>query len=215
MKNKPDPETQFLSALIRLQYGEVADAEMLKIASKVSWAKDWPQNNQSFWNAEAFMWSHKVDKQKREFIAQQLKFLSGKKNLDLGCGSYSYLLSTGIDFSTKMLDFNENLTKKINADLEKKLPIAESSFQSATAIFLLNYIKNYALLLSEIHRILTSKGIFVMMLAANGINNWQRQKQVNDFSASAWKNILEEQGFKVHSEEKERLWIFKCEKLNR
>jgi ubiquinone/menaquinone biosynthesis C-methylase UbiE len=212
MKNKPDAETEFLTSLIRLQYGEMPTLQTIKTANKVSWGKDWPKNNISFWNAEAFMWQHKIDKPKRAFISQQLSFLEGKKNLDLGCGSYSYLKSTGIDFSSKMLDFNENCTRKVNADLEKKLPFKEAEFQSATAIFLLNYIQNYELLLSEINRILSRDGTFVMMLSATPINDWQRQKQVNTFSADKWKEILQNCRFKVNFCEQEGLWIFKCKK---
>ena len=212
MKNKPDAETQFLSGLIKLQYGELPDAELIKNASKVSWAKDWPENNQSFWNAEAFMWQHKIDKQKREFIIKELSFLEGKNNLDLGCGSYSYIKSTGVDFSSKMLDFNDNLILKVKANLEQTLPFKEAEFQSATAIFLLNYIQNYSLLISEIHRVLINNGIFVMMLSAQPINDWQRQKEVNTFDADKWVKILQNSGFKVAFSEEESLWIFKCEK---
>ena len=207
-----NPENEFLKSLIKLQYGIKVQNTLRKQSSKVPWAKGWPKNNTSFWNAEAFMWSHKVDKDVRKLITTELKSLSGKKNLDLGCGSYSYIPSVGFDLSKKMLDFNDNCTEKVEGDLERKLPFANNSFDSVTTIFVLNYVKNYPKLLSEINRVLKSNSIFVAVLYSKNINSWQRQKEVNKLPKEKWKSSIIQVGFSVKLQQKQGLWFFKCTK---
>jgi len=208
-----DSETEFLSGLIQLQYGMKVVPKLKKLSSKVGWAKNWPQDTTSFWNAEAFMWARKIDKEKRELIKRELSFLSSGKNLDLGCGSYSYLSSVGLDLSPKMLDFNKNLKKKVVGDLEQKLPFREEEFDSVTAIFVLNYVKNHSALFREVCRVLKEKGHFVAILYSKQINDWQRQKEVNHFSEIVWRKELEQAGFGVNSYIKEGLYFFICQKL--
>ncbi len=210
---KLNPENEFLKNLIKLQYGLKVQPTLKKISSKISWATGWPENSTSFWNAEAFMWGHKVDKDIRKLISAQLQFLHGKKNLDLGCGSYSYIPSVGFDCSPKMLDFNDNCIQKVTGDLEQKLPFRNSSFDSVTAVFVLNYVKNWSKLLFEIHRVLKPKGTFVAVLYSKNINSWQRQKEVNKLSQKEWKKALSNAGFSVKLNKKQGLWLFKCIKL--
>ncbi len=208
-----DKETQLLTSLLDLQYGVADITAITKLSSSVSWAKGWPDNNHAFWNAEAFMWSKKIDKTVRRLIEDELAFLQKKRNfhnLDLGCGAYSYLLSVGFDLSEKMLQFNERCTEKVSGNLEEKLPFADASFDSVTAVFLLNYIRNYNQLFSEIKRILREGGQFVMILSFHPINEWQRQKEVNSFTSLHWFSLLEEVGFNVLIKEKENLLFFKC-----
>jgi len=207
---KLSDETVFFSGLIELQYGLDVSEKLKEIAKNIEWAKGWPENKKSFWNAEAFMWNHKIEKEKRFLIYEELGFLQGKKNLDLGCGSYSYLKSVGFDISEKMLQFNDNCVQKIVGDLEKKMPFSCSDFGSITVIFVLNYVKNYLQLFKEIKRILCDNGVFVMVLSSNKINKWQREKEENCFSAERWVSVLESFRFKVEFYEKEKLWFFKC-----
>jgi ubiquinone/menaquinone biosynthesis C-methylase UbiE len=203
-------ENKFLEGLIELGFQEDVKDKLKKLSSKVKWAKGWPEKKESFWNAEAFMWQHKISSEKRDLITKELLFLNGKKNLDLGCGSYSYIPSVGFDVSEKMLQFNENLVSRVKGDLEKKLPFQNNYFDSVTAIFVLNYICNYDLMLKSIKRILMNDGCFMMVLSAKQINSWQRQKEINRFNAGEWKKQLEKSGFKVDFYEKEELWFFKC-----
>ncbi|MBT6774315.1 class I SAM-dependent methyltransferase [Candidatus Woesearchaeota archaeon] len=207
---KIDSETDFFNGLIELQYGQEDLIEMKRIAQKVSWAKGWPGDNVAFWNAEAFMWQQKIEKGKRELIKDELGFLSSGKNLDLGCGSYSYIKSVGFDFSEKMLQFNDNCVEKVLGSLEKKLPFDEVGFDSVTAIFVFNYINHYKSLLLEVRRVLKQNGHFVMVLG--NVNDWQKQKEINSFNIDEWKEVLKKVGFVVEFEEKERLWFFKCVK---
>jgi len=212
-KPSTDSETLFLSGLIELQYGKNAGKELQQYSEKVSWAKGWPLDDKAFWNAEAFMWSRKISKEKRELIKQELAFLvQGKnlKNLDIGCGAYSYLRSTGFDFSSKMLEFNDNLVKKVQGDLEKKLPFANGEYGSVTAVFVLNYVHNYLGLLSEIKRVLNKEGVLMVVLYSKQINDWQKQKVINDLSVKEWKDVLIKGGFSVDFYEKEELWFFRC-----
>ncbi len=212
-----DPETEFLCGLIELQHGLKVQEKLKVLAAKIPWAQNWPEDQQSFWNAEAFMWQHKINQEKRQLIARELNFLVTDlptKNLDLGCGAYSYLPSVGVDFSDKMLQFNDQCTEKITADLEHPLPLKDHSFDSVTAIFVLNYIKNYPCLLLEISRVLKEEGFLVMILYSKQINAWQRQKEVNFFTFKEWEKILKKAGFLVDFYKKDNLWFFKCRKTS-
>ncbi|MBS3123499.1 class I SAM-dependent methyltransferase [Candidatus Woesearchaeota archaeon] len=217
---QPDAETSFLIGMTKLYYGLNVKKQLKKIATKISWAKGWPEDNKAFWEAEAFMWQYKIDKKIRDIISKELSFLnfetSLKKkklnNLDLGCGAYSYLPSTGFDFSEKMLLFNENCHQKVQGDLEKNLPFRDKEFSSITAIFILNYIKNIDQLLVEINRILKNKGYFVAILSDREISSWPAQKVVNKLNIQQWKNLIQNKGFDVNIVKKSGLWIFRAKK---
>ncbi len=204
-----NPETAFFQGLIELQYGQKVQQKLKKLASKISWARGWPENKQAFWNAEAFMWSRKIGKETRALIQQELQFLSIGKNLDLGCGAYSYLPSVGFDLSPQMLKLNNCCKEKVQGDVEEKLPFKDESFDSVTAIFVLNYVQNYQQLLREIKRVLKPKGGLVLVLSSTNINDWQRQKEVNHFTGKKWKKIIEKEGFKVKLKQKEKVWFLK------
>ncbi len=205
-----DPETELFKCLIELQHGLKVEDKLRRITQEIPWAKGWPDDKKAFWNAEAFMWRRKVEKEKRRLIEKELLFLRGGENLDLGCGAYSYLPSLGLDLSEKMLQLNGCCRKKLIGDLEEKLPFPGGQFDSVTAVFVLNYVRNYRQLLLEIKRILKSKGIFAMVLSSKKINQWQGQKEVSHFSARQWRKRLEESGFSVVLDEKEGLWFFRC-----
>ena len=205
---KIDSETDFFNGLIELQYGQEDLIEMKRIAQKVSWAKGWPVDNIAFWNAEAFMWQQKIEKEKRELIRRELVFLESGNNLDLGCGSYSYIKSVGFDFSEKMLKFNDNCSEKVVGNLEEKLPFDNFRFDSVTAVFVFNYVNNYEFLLLEVKRILKQNGDFVMVLG--NVNDWQKQKEVNSFDFVEWEKVLKKVGFNVEFYEKEGLGFFRC-----
>ena len=211
LQNQLDSETEFLSGLLELQYGQDVEGKLKRIASKVEWAKGWPEDKKAFWNAEVFMWQHKVEKKKRELINEELKFLQYGKNLDIGCGAYSYIPSVGFDISERMLQFNDNCTKKVIGDVEKGLPFTDATFDSVTAIFVLNYVQHYQQLVLEIRRILKDNGFFIMVLSSGKVNDWQRQKEVTHFTAAKWCEILQG-GFPVDFYEKEKLWFFRCRK---
>ena len=207
-----DYETDFLSGLIELQHGEKVVDKLKKISKKVSWAKGWPENNPAFWSAEAYMWKWKIEKEKRELIANELKKVCSKNNLDLGAGANSYISSTCFDFSDKALNLNDNCSKKIVGDLEKGLPFDDNQFDSVTAIFVLNYIDNFVNLLKEIGRVLKENGVFVAVFGAKGINEWQAVKEKNHFNNLQWNHEFSTLGFKVKFFEKSGLWFFVCKK---
>ena len=134
-----DAETAFFCGLMELQYGRKVVPHLQELAQRIPWARGWPQDIKAFWNAEAFMWTHKINQQQRTFVKRELQFLHGK-TLDIGCGAYSYIPSVGLDFSEKMLQFNENCHTKIVANLEEILPLPNGDFDSVTAVLMLNYI---------------------------------------------------------------------------
>jgi len=205
-----DFETDFLCGLMELHYGQDVEEKLKLIADKVTWAKGWPKDTKAFWNAEAFMWRHKIAKKKRALIAQELAFLEGGMNLDVGCGAFSYISSVGFDVSEKMLQFNERCFEKVAGNLEETLPFLDGSFDSVTAVFVFNYVQNYELFLSELQRVLKRNGFLMIVLYGKMLNEWQRQKEVNHFSQEEWGEIVCDAGFAVDFYEKENLWFFKA-----
>ena len=169
------------------------------------------ENIISFWNAESFMWKHKICKEARDLIADKLVFLNGGNNLDIGCGAYSYLPSVGFDISEKMLLLNDNCPNKIQGDLENALPFSSGSFDSVTAVFVLNYVSGYHKLLQEIKRILHPNYHFIIVLSAHRINSWQRQKEVASFNSKEWIAILQKAKFDVDFHEEQNLCFFRCQ----
>lgn len=205
-----DKETDFFIYKLELDYGnKKAVKELKKLSNDIAWLKGWPDNKTAFWNGEAFMWSNKISKEKRDIIAKELKSLEKKKNLDLGCGAYSYTPSTGFDISEKMLLLNNRLKERITGDLEKNLPFEDESFDSATLVFVLDYVKSYESLLKEICRILKKKGSLIVIQSNKKVDEWHLQQAVNNFSFKKLNELLK-QHFKVKSLEKEGLWFFKC-----
>lgn len=203
-----NPETQFLIGLMELQYGQKVQSKLRQLSPQVPWARGWPEDKQAFWNAEAFMWSRKIEQGTRAVIERELKSLATGKNLDLGCGAYSYIPSVGLDLSSQMLHLNARCYEKVRGDLEEKLPFEDKEFDSVTAVFVLNYVQNYAQLLQEIHRVLKPAGKFLVVGAAS-INQWQRQKQVHSFNAGEWRRKLEKEEFRVTSSRKIGWWFLK------
>ena len=223
-----EEENEFFIRKLELDYGDKKAVDRIQVLSKnVKWLKGWPKSRRAFWNGESFMWGNKISKDKRELIKQELSFLEkrsksdsssnldgekGVKNLDVGCGSHSYVNSVGFDISERMLQLNDNLIERVAGDVEKKLPFDSESFGSATLIFLLNYVQNHSGLLEEVFRVLEKKGMMMIVQSKTSVNPWQRQQAVNNLSFSEWKQILEEVGFKVDFYEKEGLGFFKCGK---
>jgi len=205
-------ETKFFERLIELQYGRINIIEMKKLADQISWLKGWPDDDKAFWNAEAFMWSRKIEKETREEIKEIIanKLSQVGRNLDLGCGAYSYIPSVGFDISPKMLDLNENAIEKHVGDLESNLSFSNGYFDSVTAVFVLNYVENIELLLDEIFRILNEDGVFIAIIAKS-INSWQKQKEVK---RSDLQNLLQKR-FNVELESKDKYCYYLCKKTKK
>lgn len=208
-----NPEDQFFLEKLELDCGnKKAINKIKKIAQQVKWLQGWPEDKSAFWNGEAFMWEKKINQHKRELIEKELRVLKGK-NLDLGCGSYSYLPSVGLDISEKMLLFNDKCKERILGDLEKDLPFKEKEFDSITLVFVLNYVKNLKIIFKEIKRVLKDQGKLIVVQYRGEVNAWQRNKEINLLSLNEWLKLIEKHGFKVIFKEKEGLGFFKCTKI--
>ena len=207
-----DAETEFIAGMMQLHFGVDTKASLLKLAPYVPWARGWPEDPEAFWNAEAFMWGYQIPKDIRQAIAEEIAFLAKGKNLDLGCGAYSYITSVGFDISPLMLRYNERCSAKIVGDVEQLLPFRNNEFDSVTAIFLLNYVARYQQLLVEIRRVLRPQGR-VMIVLARQVQAWQRTKQQNALTIVQWKALLEKQGFSVSHYQKQGLFFLQGKKL--
>lgn len=206
-------ENQLLLELLELQHGAIELSEVKISAKKVYWAKGYPKKKEAFWNCEAFMWSCKIDKEKREMISSELQKILGTNNLnnlDVGSGSYCYLPSVAFDCSDKMLQFNDSAIKKVRGDLEKSWPFEDSSFTSVTAIFVLNYLSDLDFVFSEIKRILLKKGKFLAVISAKGVSDLHQNQEKQKMGLDEWKEKFLKYFGSVDVYEKEGLWFVVC-----
>src|SRR3989338_5259787 len=204
---KDNAENEFLIGLLELQYGEPVEGELKRLASDVSWAQGWPVEKRAFWNGEAFMLGRKIDMRLRSVISSELSAFNTGRNLDIGCGAFSYVPSVGFDVSEKMLQFNDQCSEKMVGDLNVRLPFGGGCFDSVTAVFVLNYVENLAGLLCEVRRVLRESGRFMVVLYSGQVNSWQRQKEVRQLTLLEWREVFEGSGFVVQVWEREGLWF--------
>ena len=209
-----DLETEFLQALIEQAHNQDVNNKLQTLSKKVSWAKGWPNNKKAFWNSEAFMWKKIINKAQREHITSQIQQILKQKgnNLDIGAGAYSYIKSVAIDISPKMLQLNENATEKIVGDIEKELLFKSNSFNSITAVFILNYVQNIQNLLGEVQRVLKKDGTFIVVLSKIGINVRHKAHQKQTLSKKEWRSVFTGNKFHVNIIENDTLWFFVCSK---
>ena len=121
--------------------------------------------------------------------------------------------SMKMDISPKMLESNENAKEKILGDIEKKLPFNSNSFDSITAIFILNYVQNLSLVLEECKRVLKRSGKLVVALSGIGIHLRHKKHQKHNLNKEEWHSIFKEHGFVVEFLIEENIWFFVCRVL--
>ena len=208
-------EDEFLLKLVDFAYGQVDASEIEKLSLEVSWAKGWPKDPVAFWNVETFLWQRRIPKKKRDFIETELlKIKESKdstlgKSLDIGCGSYSYIVSdVGLDVSSRMLKFNDRILEKVQGDLEEKWNFSSGEFSYVSCVFGLNYLNKVDFVLSAALRVLSQGGKFVVVLSAKGVSALHQQHEKQKFGLDSWKLLLEKHFGTVDSYEKEDLWFF-------
>lgn len=170
------------------------------LASKIPEFKGWP-NGSKFWDVEALSWTENIPKQVREFIANELKSSIKKgANLSLGSGSHPYIKNTILlDFSEEMLKNSSKERKdKICFNLNTKpFPFALNSFDSVTAVFVINYLKNLKDVLKEIKRILKPKGKLIIVQSAKPVSELYRIKEKKLWKSEDVEKLLKKLKFKT------------------
>ena len=163
-----------------------------KIAVKIPELSGWPKSSK-FWDVEALAWIVNIPKPVREYIKKQLNKLSSGTNLSLGCGSYPYVNnSVLIDFSEEMLKAAPPRFKnKVLFDLnDKNLPFRSFSFDSATMVFIINYIKDLKYLLREVKRVVKENGKIMIVQSAKPIAAFYRMKEKKSWKPEDVEKIL-------------------------
>jgi len=158
------------------------------------------QDSKFFWNMASYKWDKRISKEIREFIKKELSDLRGM-NLSLGSGCYPYIKnSVLVDFSEEMLK-KVGGGKKVNLDLNKgKLPFSDSSFDSVTMVFIVDYLKNLDKLFKEVKRVLNKDGKLVVVNSKKPIDEFYRKQEVKHHDEESLKEILRD--FKVNIKEK-------------
>jgi len=209
-------EDKLLIQLLELQHGAIEISELKETCSQVDWAKGFPESKEAFWNCAAFMWQRKIKKDKREMIKLEIQNLLGTskhKNIDIGSGSYSYIPSVAFDCSKKMLDFNDSVLEKVQGDIEAKWPFENESFETVTAVFVLNYLKNLDLVFSEIKRVLNQNGKLIAVISATGVTGLHKAQEKQQRSFESWKELFSNYFAVEKSYKKDGLWFFCLELL--
>src|SRR3989338_8491935 len=202
---KERAETDFITTLLDFNY--IADDAQLKhlvqktamIAHKLPAYSSWPLDRKQFWDAEALCWNGRIEKEVRDFIRGELSFLQGN-NLDLGSGTVCYVPnSTAVDFSEEMLHINPAQNKVI-ADLNKKLPFDDESFDSVTMVFVVHYVEDVPQLLCNVHRVLRLGGHAVIVQSAS-VLGLHRIHYKNALGEAEMRMLMKSAGFRVQSYE--------------
>ena len=118
----------------------------------------------------------------------------------MGSGSYPYVKnSVLLDFSKEMLKSAGKAYKhKVLYDLDNEtLPFKSESFNSITAVFIINYIKNPEYVLKEAKRVLNKKGKIIIVQSSKPIAYFYKIKQKKSWSAKEIEKILKQLKFKT------------------
>ena len=175
------------------------DAKVL--AKKIPELKGWPSDSKIFWNVEAYGWKNKIPYEVREFIKKEIK-VNGKV-LSLGSGCYPYVKnSVLVDISKDMLDLAK-AKRKIVHDLNEKLPFKNNSFDSATLIFVIDYIKNITGLIKEVKRVLKKNGKLIIVQNKAVVDDYYRIQEKKHIVGDNLKKLLKD--FKIDYSEKDIL----------
>ena len=172
------------------------------IAKKIPELKGWPSSSK-FWDAEALMWNENIPNNIRKLIKTQInKTIPKGNNLCLGSGSYHYVKnSVLLDYSQEMLNKSNN-SKKVLFNLNKgKMPFKNNSFNSITAVFLINYIKDLNFLLKDAKRILKKNGKIIIVQSANPIAKLYRIKQKKSWKKEDVEKLMKRFKFKTNIHE--------------
>ncbi len=179
-----DYRDEFFDLYFKMNMGEVYKKEaMLKlkeIASHIPELKGWPEDKVKFWDAESYNWPMRFKKGEREFILETIKEHISSNHLDIASGALPVNSEcVCLDFSKEMLDMIRTLQEKIVFDIDstERLPFNDSKFDSVSCVFILNYIENLDFVISEINRILSENGKFIIVQSNKPLHELHRQKE--------------------------------------
>ena len=175
--------------------------EAVQKARKIKLLEGWPENKEKFWDFEATNWKLRIPTHIKEFISKELNKKIKEKNLDIGSGSTNYAKNfASIDLSYEMLEWNSCKNKaQANAEM---LPFKNKTFDTATLIFVANYVQNLGKVAKELHRVLKKKGKAIIVQSAKPVHKLHRLAENKEFSIEKLNNSLKKAGFKTSTEKK-------------
>ena len=193
---------EFDGLLFRINYKheDLVEEAVLK-ARNIKLLEGWPENKERFWDYEATNWKLRIPTQIKEYISTELKKRIKGKNLDIGSGSTNYTKNHAcIDLSYEMLEWNQ-CKNKAQANAEN-LPFKNKSFDTATLVFVANYVQDIEKLTKELKRVLKKKGKAVFVQSAKPVHKLHQLAENKEFSIERLNNSLKKAGFKTKQEEK-------------
>lgn len=200
----------FMDKMHEINFHGSGDVQnLLDIAKNIDSLKGWPEDPEIFWDIEAPFWQKRTDDGTKEIIADFIKKNASGKILNIGCGSVDYTDSVNLDISFDMLTWNPS-DKKVQGDA-LFLPFKDSSFDSAVAVFVANYIKNPEDFIRELERVLKNEAQ-LLFVQAKSVNQLHKLIENKSFSPEQLAGILRDRGFGVRQIEKEKLIFLRCKK---
>ena len=181
----------FLNTLLRLSYikDKTRRKQLIKkaksLAEKIPEFKGWPKAKK-FWDIESSAWNVKIPNHVRRFIRKELlnRIKPGGLNLALGSGSYPYIKdSVLVDYSEKMLEqVIVKCKKKVIHNIQKiPWPFKDNQFDSITAVFILNYLKNLMHVFKEARRVLKPMGKLIIVQSAKQLGEFYRLAEAKSY----------------------------------
>jgi len=199
---------EFMDRLHDINFHSSKDIDpLIKLAGRIDDLSDWPDNPVKFWDLEAAFWDRRVDPVTKDMIIDELKKNLSGDILNIGSGSVNYMDSVNLDISFDMLDWNSS-EDKVQADA-CFLPFKDSSFDSAFAVFVANYIKDAERFILEIKRVLKINSN-VLFVQGKSIHPLHQLAENRLFSIDNFTGLLRRHGFAVRKIEKENLIFLRC-----
>ena len=163
--------------------------EAKELAKNIPELKGWPRESRIFWDTEAYGWKTRIPKTIREAIKKEIN-LDGL-NLSLGAGSYCYAdNSVALDISKEMLKENKAKKKVVHDLEEKKLPFKDATFDSATLIFVVDYITNLRNVFREVKRVLKNNGKMIIVQSKKPVDDFYRIQEKKHMKEKDLKKLL-------------------------
>ena len=155
--------------------------------------------------------SHWWHQHKRQIVHKLIKVFAGKRGkvLDIGAGTGKILSELkdkgwqimGIDEEKEAVKWSKKRGVKImQANLEKKLPFKENSFDLVLSLDALEHLRKDSNALKEINRVLKSKGIAIITVPAYQwlFNYWDKMLgHKRRYSKQSLKKIIKAKNFNI------------------
>ncbi len=141
----------------------------------------------------------KSDKHYTFILRDRWSLVSGKKHLDIGCGygQFARLNPKNIEVYGIDIEKQSDLTNFKIADINKKIPYSDNTFDSITMFHVLEHLTNPSYALKEINRVLKKDGQAIIMVPNYSFKHfYSDHTHIRPYPKKALFDIMNEAGFR-------------------